>query len=133
MVKYRLHPYTPNTQNDALINQFIESTKLNPDEDDIDVTYDEEEIDRIDVDAAGNVRFRLARRIWEQRWNVQNFDLLPDWLQDNEFLRTGHRPQIPDFAGCFKSIFQLHTETGNIWTHLYGRHLFEASPLNAYF
>lgn len=103
-----------------MINQFIESTKLHPEEDEIEVTYDEEEIGRIGEDPVAHVRFKLARRFWEQRWKVQNFDLLPDWLQDNEFLRTGHRPQIPNFGGCFKSIFQLHTETGNIWTHLYG-------------
>jgi len=24
------------------------------------------------------------------------------------------------FSSCFKSIFSLHTETGNIWTHIYG-------------
>lgn len=60
------------------------------------------------------------RRIWEARWKVTNFELLPDWLQDNEYLRTGHRPPLPSFGLCFKSIFSLHTETGNIWTHMYG-------------
>lgn len=46
--------------------------------------------------------------------------MLPTWLQDNEYLRSGHRPPLPSFASCFQSIFKLHTETGNIWTHLYG-------------
>ncbi|VDL65718.1 unnamed protein product [Nippostrongylus brasiliensis] len=32
----------------------------------------------------------------------------------------GHRPPLPSFSSCFKSIFALHTETGNIWTHMYG-------------
>ncbi|VDN55882.1 unnamed protein product [Dracunculus medinensis] len=45
---------------------------------------------------------------------------MPDWLQDNEYLRTGHRPPLPSFGSCVKSIFSLHTETGNIWTHMYG-------------
>lgn len=134
MVRYRLHPYTPNTENDALINHFIESTKLGPEDDEIDVcfefysnlnfifwvAYDEEEIANIGEEQSGPLRFKFARRIWGATWKVQHFDLLPDWLQDNEFLHTGHRPPLPSFAGCFKSIFQLHTETGNIWTHLYG-------------
>lgn len=47
--------------------------------------------------------------------------MLPEWLQDNEFLHTGHRPPLPSFAECFKSILSLHTETGNIWTHMIGR------------
>uniref|UniRef100_A0A1I7YS86 Insulin-degrading enzyme n=1 Tax=Steinernema glaseri TaxID=37863 RepID=A0A1I7YS86_9BILA len=59
-------------------------------------------------------------KTWEARWTVQHFDLLPEWLQDNEFLRHGHRPPLPSYAECFKSIWALHTETGNIWTHLIG-------------
>ena len=57
---------------------------------------------------------------WEAKWTVQKFEYLPEWLQDNEFLRHGHRPPLPSFAECFRSILALHTETGNIWTHLIG-------------
>ncbi|CAF1590843.1 unnamed protein product [Rotaria magnacalcarata] len=45
---------------------------------------------------------------------------LPHWLVDNEFLISGHRPPMPSFKECFASIFRLHTETVNIWTHLLG-------------
>ncbi|CAF3870209.1 unnamed protein product [Rotaria sordida] len=45
---------------------------------------------------------------------------LPQWLLDNEFLISGHRPPMPSFKKCFASIFRLHTETVNIWTHLLG-------------
>src|SRR5690349_20947976 len=65
-------------------------------------------------------RLLLAKRIWSMHWRQQEFDILPAWLHDNEFLRTGHRPQLPSFASCVKSIFYVHTETGNIWTHMYG-------------
>jgi hypothetical protein len=27
---------------------------------------------------------------------------------------------MPSFRACFGSIFRIHTETGNIWTHLVG-------------
>ncbi|CAD5219882.1 unnamed protein product [Bursaphelenchus okinawaensis] len=118
LVRYRLHPYDPSADNEGAINQFINTTNLN-DEEDIDMEYDEEEIDVTDEEG-NKTRFRLARRIWEARWKVQDFHLLPEWLQDNEFLHSGHRPPLPSFMSCFKSIFQLHTETGNIWTHLYG-------------
>ena len=45
---------------------------------------------------------------------------LPDWLKDNDFLHSSHRPPIPCIATCFKSVFSLHSETVNIWTHLIG-------------
>lgn len=53
-------------------------------------------------------------------WHSIPFDSLPDWLRDNEFLRHNHRPPMYSFRGCIKSIFRLHTETLNIWTHLLG-------------
>ncbi|EFO22180.1 adiponectin receptor 1b [Loa loa] len=90
------------------------------DDADLTVKISEEEIN---LPNEGNIKrgVRVAvRRIWEARWKATNFELLPEWLQDNEYLRTGHRPPLPSFGSCFKSIFSLHTETGNIWTHLYG-------------
>uniref|UniRef100_A0A8C3SQT9 Adiponectin receptor 1 n=1 Tax=Chelydra serpentina TaxID=8475 RepID=A0A8C3SQT9_CHESE len=57
-------------------------------------------------------------KVWEGRWRVFPHDVLPDWLKDNDFLLHGHRPPMPSFRACFRSIFRLHTETGNIWTHL---------------
>ena len=51
---------------------------------------------------------------------VVDHTLLPSWLLDNEFLISGHRPPMPSVKECFASIFRLHTETVNIWTHLLG-------------
>ncbi|ERE74363.1 adiponectin receptor protein 1 [Cricetulus griseus] len=59
-------------------------------------------------------------KVWEGRWRVIPYDVLPDWLKDNDYLLHGHRPPMPSFRACFKSIFRIHTETGNIWTHLLG-------------
>lgn len=53
-------------------------------------------------------------------WNVISFESLPDWLKDNEFLHHNHRPPMYSFRGCIKSMFRLHTETLNIWTHFLG-------------
>jgi adiponectin receptor len=58
----------------------------------------------------------LARRVW----TAVHHQHLPAWLRDNDFLVHGHRPQLHTFAECFRSIFRIHTETGNIWTHLIG-------------
>lgn len=66
----------------------------------------------------------IARKVWEAGWTVVHHNHLPKWLRDNDFLIKGHRPPLNSFRGCFKSIFRIHTETGNIWTHLLGKYLF---------
>ncbi|KAI6652764.1 hypothetical protein LOD99_4150 [Oopsacas minuta] len=48
------------------------------------------------------------------------FDLQPIWLKDNEFLQTNYRPINNSYWKCIKTMFLLHTETFNIWTHLLG-------------
>lgn len=64
--------------------------------------------------------FFLANKVWAAGWNVVHHHTLPDWLKDNDFLLRGHRTPTNSFVACFKSIFRIHTETGNIWTHLLG-------------
>lgn len=63
----------------------------------------------------------LAKRIWAAGWLVVHHNHLPKWLRDNDFLVKGHRPPMNSFWKCFKSVFRVHTETGNIWTHLLGK------------
>ncbi|XP_044742988.1 adiponectin receptor protein [Chrysoperla carnea] len=80
--------------------------------------------DEIDLGALAHTAAEQAeefvRKVWEASWKVCHFRNLPRWLQDNDYLHMGHRPPLPSFSACFKSIFRLHTETGNIWTHLLG-------------
>jgi len=52
------------------------------------------------------------------------FSQLPYFLQDNEYLRQHFRPQLNSYIQCFKSIFRLHTETCNIWSHIIGAGMF---------
>ena len=75
---------------------------------------------RIMMNAAEQAE-EFAIAIWHkfQSWKVIHFSHLPQWLQDNDFLHFGHRPPLPT-GECFKSIIRIHTETGNIWTHLLG-------------
>ncbi len=68
----------------------------------------------------------FVRHVWLRGWNVVQFANLPAWLKDNDFLVRGHRPALGSYKNCFKSIFRIHTETGNIWTHLLGCALFIA-------
>lgn len=66
------------------------------------------------------VKALVTFQVWEGRWRVIPFHVLPEWLKDNDYLLHGHRPPMPSFRACFGSIFRIHTETGNIWTHLLG-------------
>ena len=63
----------------------------------------------------------FVRQVWETSWRVCHFKDLPEFLRDNDFLHNMHRPQLNSFYECIKSILRIHTETGNIWTHLLGK------------
>lgn len=80
--------------------------------------------DELDITAlahnAASQAEHVVRKMIQAGWSVCHFRNLPAWLQDNDFLVFGHRPPLPSFRACFKSIFRLHTETANIWTHLLG-------------
>nr|QVK45751.1 G protein-coupled receptor [Proales similis] len=66
----------------------------------------------------------FAKYVWESGWRVMPHHALPNWLRDNDFLLKGHRPPLPSIKECFLSIFRIHTETGNIWTHFIGAFAF---------
>jgi len=53
-------------------------------------------------------------------WEPVSYGCLPEWLRDNELIESGHRPQLNNFFTCLVSVFRVHSETGNIWTHLIG-------------
>jgi len=61
-------------------------------------------------------------QIYEAGWRLVHHTHLPEWMRDNEFIHYGHRPELRSFIECFKSIFRIHTETGNIWSHLLGNY-----------
>lgn len=51
-------------------------------------------------------------------WSTCGYHSLPRWLQDNIYIRKGYRPPLKSFWLSFMSIFRIHTETGNIWSHI---------------
>jgi len=62
----------------------------------------------------------VRKMLMRVSWTICHFHALPKWLQDNDFIWQGYRPPLPSFWDCIKSIFSIHTETGNIWTHMLG-------------
>ncbi|PRP78735.1 putative hemolysin-III channel protein Izh2 [Planoprotostelium fungivorum] len=45
---------------------------------------------------------------------------LPEWMQDNIFITGGYRKELKSFKECGRSLFYLHNEWVNIWSHLLG-------------
>lgn len=43
---------------------------------------------------------------------------LEEWRKDNHFILSGYVPQTNSFKKCFDSLFYVHNETVNIWSHL---------------
>jgi len=116
---------------DSVLAEELGSVHINQIKDDVEPEMQWSDIGWLDprwmdprplmYNAAENAEtFAMALWIKFQSWKVVGFSNLPQWLQDNDFLRKGHRPPLPNFKECFKSIFRIHTETGNIWTHLMG-------------
>lgn len=64
-------------------------------------------------DAAIRAGKALASRLWT--WHE-----LPEWYQDNEYILTGFRPISNSYRTCLRSMFEIHNQTGNIYSHLLG-------------
>ncbi|KAK8933217.1 hypothetical protein KSP39_PZI015273 [Platanthera zijinensis] len=54
---------------------------------------------------------------------LTDYDYLPEFLKDNEFILSYYRSQWP-LKQTLLSIFSIHNETLNIWTHLIGFFIF---------
>ena len=42
----------------------------------------------------------------------------PLWMRVDPYIRRGYRRQLGSFSECFRSLFYLHNELVNIWSHL---------------
>lgn len=55
---------------------------------------------------------------------ITKINYAPEWLIFNSHIVHGYRVNHEKNKSIFKSIFQLHNETTNIWTHLLGSIIF---------
>ena len=46
------------------------------------------------------------------------YDEIPSWHQDNEYILSGYRPETNSTKMCFASWLYIHNETANIYSHL---------------
>ena len=52
--------------------------------------------------------------------HIGNIDEAPEWLIDNHFILTGYRIGFTKVKDVLKSLFMIHNETTNIWSHMLG-------------
>ncbi|KAM1127648.1 hypothetical protein ACFX2I_037585 [Malus domestica] len=65
-----------------------------------------------------------GKRLWKKvRYQLIEYHSLPGFLRDNEFILGYYRSEWP-LKQVFLSIFSIHNETLNVWTHLIGFFLF---------
>ncbi|KAI8098614.1 putative hemolysin-III channel protein Izh2 [Halteromyces radiatus] len=55
---------------------------------------------------------------------ILRWEELPSWMQDNHFITEGYRRPTNSYLECIKTLFYLHNEYVNIWSHLLGFLLF---------
>ncbi|ORZ06711.1 pPR-type GPCR protein [Absidia repens] len=55
---------------------------------------------------------------------ILRWDELPPWMQDNHYITDNYRRPTGSYIDCVKTIFYLHNEYVNIWSHLLGFLLF---------
>ncbi|KAF7854174.1 hypothetical protein EAF04_010471 [Stromatinia cepivora] len=60
---------------------------------------------------------------------VMRWDEVAEWRKDNEYILTGYRPETKSSLRSIRSIFNLHNETINIYSHLFGALLFSLLPI----
>ncbi|UZP39516.1 hypothetical protein NXS19_007332 [Fusarium pseudograminearum] len=73
------------------------------------------------IDAAKNIESKVEHSL------LLLWDDLPAWRRDNGFILSGYRQSQNSYAHSFRSLFYLHNESVNIWSHLLGAIVFLGS------
>ncbi|CAJ0550311.1 Ff.00g102410.m01.CDS01 [Fusarium sp. VM40] len=73
------------------------------------------------IDAAKKIESKVENSL------LLLWDDLPDWRRDNTFILSGYRQSQNSYAHSFRSLFYMHNESVNIWSHLLGAIVFLAS------
>ncbi|KAK4767517.1 hypothetical protein SAY86_015267 [Trapa natans] len=65
-----------------------------------------------------------GKRLWKKvKYQLVEYHSLPTYLRDNEYILSHYRSEWP-IKQVLLSIFSIHNETLNVWTHLIGFFIF---------
>ena len=68
--------------------------------------------------------YNLEDYLIYQHKDLYNIEEIPDWYKDNNYIQNQYRKWGQGWIYYFKTLFTLHNETFNIWSHLIGSILF---------
>lgn len=63
---------------------------------------------------------------------LSQWDDLPPWQRDNQFILSGYRPASGSFKKSFASVTSIHNESVNIYSHLIPAVIFALSSVILY-
>ena len=55
---------------------------------------------------------------------IVSFKQAPSFQVDNEYIKNGYRINYSSFSRLIWSLFELHNESANVWSHLIGMMIF---------
>ncbi|WCJ31446.1 Heptahelical transmembrane protein 4 [Euphorbia peplus] len=74
--------------------------------------------------SSSNPKEGKGKRLWKKvKYQLVEYHSLPAYLRDNDYVVGYYRCEWP-LKQAFLSIFSIHNETLNVWTHLIGFFLF---------
>ncbi len=65
-------------------------------------------------------------------WKLYHYHEIPVYFQFNKYIKTGYRKHL-SFSWCLRSLFKVHNETGNVWTHLLSFVFFLGKRIHSFF
>ncbi|CAI9752918.1 unnamed protein product [Fraxinus pennsylvanica] len=70
--------------------------------------------------AGSSLKGREGKRVWKKaKYQLVEYNSLPEYLKDNEYILGHYRSEWP-LRQVLLSVFTIHNETLNVWTHLIG-------------
>jgi adiponectin receptor len=73
----------------------------------------------IEAKTSGADSKAIKETLLDDSWSsLVSWEDVPKWLQDNAHIHSSYRKASNSYKRSFASIFHLHNETVNIWTHL---------------
>ena len=71
-------------------------------------------LDALNIESNENLIFEKKELI------IGNYEEAPEYLKDNEYIRSGYLINCNTFKKVLSSLIKCHNETMNVWSHLLG-------------
>jgi hypothetical protein len=73
-----------------------------------------------------NIRLKTRKAALENGHFIGTIRQADEWQRSNKYIKNGYRIGYNTNSLALRSLFQIHNETSNVWSHLLGSLLFVA-------